>query len=200
MNVKFYQLASDKLDDLPVVSGQLICLNDAYGMYYDMDDVRRKLEPGSEVLYELFATSEVSSTGPSAAVDYSIDTGTLAGLTDITNTSFSELEFVFYDKNNATQFSSRIHGLRYGNGHQYTYAWNNTVQTSCDLDTTPLISDTNIYRSTIYTTTKLLSGGTFSVTEKRIITETVKDGIVTMEEDDISHDNRVALIKVIGRR
>lgn len=200
MKVSFYEVSTSQLDSLPVVSGQLIALNDASGFYYDMDNVRRKLEPGSEVLYELFAIDEVTSSGPSYAVDYTIDTGTLEGLTDITNTQFSELEFIFYDKNNATQFSSRLHGLRYGNGNQYTYAWNSVVQTAIDLDTTPLIADTNIYRSTIYVTTKLLTGGTFSVTEKRIITETVKNGIVTMEEDDISEDSRVALIKVIGRR
>lgn len=200
MRVKFYSVSHSDLDSLPVVGGQLIATSDTNGFYYDANGVRYKLKPSDDVLYSLIDPESTNASGITGSVDYTKDTGKLGSNLQFTAVEYESLEFVFYERGTGTQFSAFLHGLPYGSDGLYTYNWCNRATASLDTDTTQTIGDNNIYRETVYASVVVTADGSFTVTAKTHITETVKDGIVTMTEKDISGDNRVALIKVIGRR
>lgn len=198
--LKLFSVAHSLLNSIPVVAGQIVCTSDVNGFYYDFNSKRHKLQPADDVLYSLISKDNTTSTGVSGSISYTQDTGTLQGTTQLTACEYECLEFVFYERGSGTQFSAFLHGLPYGDDGLYTYNWCNKATCSLDVDTTQTVGDNNIYRETVYATVVLTADGTFTVTSKTHITETVQGGIVTMAEKDISEDNRVALIKVIGRR
>lgn len=200
MKLKLFSVAHNLLSSVPIVGGQIVCTDDVNGFYYDTDSKRNKLQPADEVLYSLVSKDSTTSSGVTGSISYTVDTGKLASDMQMTATEFASLEFVFYERGSGTQFSAVLHGLPYGNDGLYTYNWCNKAMASLDVDTTQTIGDNNIYRETVYATVVLSADGTFNVTSKTHITETVQDGIVTMTEKDISEDNRVALLKVVGRR
>lgn len=200
MKLKLFSVAHNLLSSVPVVGGQIVCTDDVNGFYYDTGSKRNKLQPADEVLYSLVSKDSTTSSGVTGSISYTVDTGKLVGDMQMTATEFASLEFVFYERGSGTQFSAVLHGLPYGNDGLYTYNWCNKAMASLDVDTTQTIGDNNIYRETVYATVVLSADGTFNVTSKTHITETVQDGIVTMTEKDISKDNRVALLKVVGRR
>ena len=199
MKVKFFSTSRSDLENIDVVGGQIVCTSDTNGMYYDVNGNRYKQQPADDVLYSLFSTDQVTSSGVST-VDYTKDTGKLGNNLTLTATEYKSLEFVFYDNGFGVQFSGTLHGLEYGNVGLHTYNWCNKVIASYDTDSTQIMGDPEIYRETVYATVTVSADGTFNVISKTHITESVSDGIVTMTEKDISEDNRVALIKVIGRR
>lgn len=200
MRVKFYSVSHSKLEQLPIVGGQLVATSDTNGFYYDSNGVRYRLKPADDVLYQLIDPSSVTSSGVIGSISYTQDTGKLGTDLQFTAVEYESLEFVFYERGSGTQFSTVLYGLPYGSDGLYTYNWCNRATASLDTDSTQTIGDNNIYRETVYATVVVTADGTFTVTSKTHITETVQDGIVTMTEKDISGDNRVALIKVIGRR
>lgn len=200
MKLKLFSVAHSLLNSVPVVGGQIVCTDDVTGMYYDTPTKRHKVQPADEVLYSLINTDNVTSTGVTGAVSYSENTVSLGSNFQMTATEFSCIEFVFYDRGTGTQFSSCLRGLPYGSDGLYTYNWCNTALASLDVDTTQSVGDNNIHRETVYASAVLSSNNTCNVTSKTHITETVQNGIVTMTEKDISEDNRVALLMVIGRR
>ena len=197
--VKFYSVSKSDLSQVDVVNGQIVCTSDSNGMYYDANNVRYKQQPADDVLYSLFSTDQVTSSGVTS-VDYTKDTGKLGTNLNLTATEYRSLEFVFYDNGFGTQFSATLHGLEYGNQGLHTYNWCSKAIASYDTDSTQIMGDPEIYRETVYATVTVSADGTFNVTSKTHITESVTNGIVTMTEKDVSGDNRVALIKVIGRR
>lgn len=199
MKVKFYSIAKNLLDSVPVVGGQIVVTTDSNGFYYDMNGKRYSLQPADEILYELADSDNVTSSGLTGDFNYTVDTGTLGESIDLTATEFESLVFVFYDKGHNTMFEAVLHGLKYEED-LYTYNTCNTVMASLDTDSTQIVSDNNIYRDTIYARVSVTGDGTFRITSKTSITETVTNNVVTMTEKDISGDNRLALIKVIGRR
>lgn len=199
MQVKLYSVSRSKLNSVPIVNGQIIVTDDVSGYYYDMGGVRHHLQAADDVLFSAISASNTTSTGPSAAFDYTITSGSLGGLS-MTACPYESLEFVFYDRGSGTQFSARLHGLPYGDAGMYTYNWCNKATACMDVDTTQSIGDSNIYRETVYATAVVTADGTFKVTSKTHITETVSKGVVTMAESDVSSDNRVGLLKIVGRR
>lgn len=200
MKVKFYSVPYSQLNKVPVVSGQLIYTSDVNGVYYDMDNQRRKLQPASDVLYNLIDPSDVNEIGPQSAVSYTVDTGKFDKIPDGKNTEYSEIEFVFYDRGSGSMFSASLYGLKHGDGNLYTYNWCSVVKARLDIDNTQIANDGTIQRETVYASAVMLADGTFKVTSKTLIQESAKNDILTMTESDISGDNRVALIQVIGRR
>lgn len=199
MIVKFFSTSKQDLSNVPVTPGQIVCTSDSNGMYYDVNGVRYKQQPADDVLYRLVPASSVNASGVTGVVDYTKDSGTLGQNLSLTATEYKSLEFVFYDNGFGTQFSSVLYGMEYGNG-LYTYNWCNKTIASYDTDSTQILGSNNIYRETVYATVTVTADGTFNVTSKTNITETVSDGVITMSEKDISGDNRLALILVIGRR
>lgn len=200
MKVKFYSVSSQEVSKLPVVGGQLIHLSDRSGLLYDANGKRYSLQPSDEVLYNLFDSQEVNSSGVVGTINYTKDTGVLGDGLVLTDTEFSSIEFVLYDRGSGTQFSAFLHGIKRSDKNSYTYNWCNKACASLDTDSTNVVKDGNIYRETVYATVTVSADGTFNVTSKTHITETVKNGVITMTEKDVSEDNRVALIKAIGRR
>ena len=200
MKCKLYAVNHSKLSSVPVVSGQLISTKDVSGFYYDMNSKRHALQPKDDVLYSLIAKANTTSTGVTTNVDYSVTSGSLEGKVNVNACVYESLEFVFYDRGTGTQFSARLHGLPYGDDGLYTYNWCNKACASLDTDTTQTVGGTSIIRETVYATGIVLSDGTFRVTAKTHISETVANGVVTMTESDITADNRVALLKIVGRR
>lgn len=201
MRAKLYEFPLSKLQDLKVTDGQLIVLEDVPGMYYDMGGTRHKLQASDEVLYEVMNLSDVDKDTSISRLNLdTVTTGSLNNVTDITNVPFSNLEFVFYDRGMNNQFSGTMHGIRYGNGMQYTYKNCNNITISSDTDTTAVLNNGNIYRETSYIGISLGENGTFSINSKRAISESIINGIVTMEETDVSSSNRIGILKVIGRR
>ncbi len=200
MKCKLYAVNHSKLSSVAVVSGQLISTKDVSGFYYDMNSKRHALQPKDDVLYSLIAKANTTSTGVTTNVDYSVTSGSLEGKVNVNACVYESLEFVFYDRGTGTQFSARLHGLPYGDDGLYTYNWCNKACASLDTDTTQTVGGTSIIRETVYATGIVLSDGTFRVTAKTHISETVANGVVTMTESDITADNRVALLKIVGRR
>lgn len=200
MKCKLYAVNHSKLSKVPVVSGQLISTKDVSGFYYDMNSKRHALQPKDDVLYSLIPKANTTSTGVSVNIDYSVTSGSLEGDVNVNACVYESLEFVFYDRGTGTQFSARLHGLPYGEDGLYTYNWCNKACASLDTDTTQTVGGTSIIRETVYATGIVLSDGTFRITAKSHISETVADGVVTMTESDITADNRVALLKIVGRR
>ena len=200
MRVKFFSTSKADLNSVPVTDGQIVCTSDSNGMYYDVNGTRYKIQPADDVLYNLIDPSNVTSTGVTGSIDYNVNTGKLGTDLSLTATEYKSLEFIFYDHGFGTQFSAVLYGLEYGTGGLYTYNWCNTAMASYDVDSTQTMGRTEIFRETVYASVAVSADGTFNVTSKTNISETVSDGIVTMTEKDISADNRVALIKVIGRR
>lgn len=200
MKCKLYAVNHSKLSSVAVVSGQLISTKDVSGFYYDMNSKRHALQPKDDVLYSLIAKANTTSTGVTTNVDYSVTSGNLEGSVNVNACVYESLEFVFYDRGTGTQFSARLHGLPYGNDGLYTYNWCNKACASLDTDTTQTVGGTSIIRETVYATGIVLSDGTFRITAKTRISETVESGVVTMTESDITADNRVALLKIVGRR
>lgn len=200
MKCKLYAVNHSKLSSVPVVSGQLISTKDVSGFYYDMNSKRHALQPKDDVLYSLIAKANTTSTGVTTNVDYSVTSGSLEGKVNVNACVYESLEFVFYDRGTGTQFSARLHGLPYGDDGLYTYNWCNKACASLDTDTTQTVGGTSIIRETVYATGIVLSDGTFRITAKTHISETVANGVVTMTESDITADNRVALLKIVGRR
>lgn len=200
MKLKLFSVAHSLLNNVPVVGGQIVCTDDVTGLYYDTATKRHKVQPADEVLYSLIDSSEVTSTGVTGAVYYTQDNVSLGSNFQMTATEFACVEFVFYDRGSGSQFSTCLRGLPYGNNGMYTYNWCNKALASLDVDTTQSVGDNNIHRETVYAAAVLSSNNTCTVTSKTHITETVQNGIVTMTEKDISEDNRVALLMVVGRR
>lgn len=200
MKCKLYAVNHSKLSSVPVVSGQLISTKDVSGFYYDMNSKRHALQPKDDVLYSLIAKANTTSTGVTTNVDYSVTSGSLEGKVNVNACVYESLEFVFYDRGTGTQFSARLHGLPYGDDGLYTYNWCNKACASLDTDTTQTVGGTSIIRETVYATGIVLSDGTFRITAKTHISETVANRVVTMTESDITADNRVALLKIVGRR
>lgn len=200
MIVKFFSTLHSQLNSVPVVSGQILCTSDVNGFYYDANDVRYKVKPADDVLYSLVSSENVTPTGLVGTLDYTKDTGVLGDSLQLTATEYAELEFVFYDNGQGTQFSSKLRGLPYGSNGLYTYNWCNKCVAVLDTDSTQTVNNNNIYRESVYATVVVSADGTFNVTSKTRISETVQDGVVTITESDISSDNRVALLQVIGRR
>lgn len=200
MKCKLYAVNHSKLSKVPVASGQLISTKDVSGFYYDMNSKRHALQPKDDVLYSLIPKANTTSTGVSVTIDYSVTSGSLEGKVNVNACVYESLEFVFYDRGTGTQFSARLHGLPYGEDGLYTYNWCNKACASLDTDTTQTVGGTSIIRETVYATGIVLSDGTFRITAKTHISETVANGVVTMTESDITADNRVALLKIVGRR
>lgn len=200
MKCKLYAVNHSKLSKVPVVSGQLISTKDVSGFYYDMNSTRHSLQPKDDVLYSLIPKENTTSTGVSVNIDYGVTSGSLEGSVNVNACVYESLEFVFYDRGTGTQFSARLHGLPYGEDGLYTYNWCNKACASLDTDTTQTVGGTSIIRETVYATGIVLSDGTFRITAKTHISETVANGVVTMVESDITSDNRVALLKIVGRR
>lgn len=200
MKCKLYAVNHSKLSKVPVVSGQLISTKDVSGFYYDMNSTRHSLQPKDDVLYSLIPKENTTSTGVSVNIDYGVTSGSLEGSVNVNACVYESLEFVFYDRGTGTQFSARLHGLPYGDDGLYTYNWCNKACASLDTDTTQTVGGTSIIRETVYATGIVLSDGTFRITAKTHISETVANGVVTMVESDITSDNRVALLKIVGRR
>ena len=199
MQAKLYSVSRSKLNSVPFVNGQITVTEDVSGFYYDMGGVRHRLQAADDVLFSAINASNTTSTGPASSFDYTVTSGSLGSL-PMTACPYESLEFVFYDRGSGTQFSARLHGLPYGNGGMYTYNWCNKAAASMDVDTTQTIGDSNIYRETVYATAVVSADGTFKVTSKTHITESVSNGLVTMAESDVSEDNRVGLLKIVGRR
>lgn len=200
MKCKLYAVNHSKLSKVPVVSGQLISTKDVSGFYYDMNSTRHSLQPKDDVLYSLIPKENTTSTGVSVNIDYGVTSGSLEGSVNVNACVYESLEFVFYDRGTGTQFSARLHGLPYGEDGLYTYNWCNKACASLDTDTTQTVGGTSIIRETVYATGIVLSDGTFRITAKTHIAETVANGVVTMVESNITADNRVALLKIVGRR
>lgn len=200
MKVTFNAVKHSKLSQVAVSAGQLTATKDVCGFYYDMGNTRHALQPKDDVLYSLISTANTSATGVTGTIDYSVTSGTLAGKVTMTACVYESLEFVFYDRGTGTQFSARLHGLPYGSDGLYTYNWCGRATASMDVDSTQTLGGTSIVRETVYATATVAADGTFKITSKTHISETVTDGVVTMTESDISADNRVALLKIVGRR
>lgn len=200
MKLKLFSTTHSKLDQVPVVGGQIVCSSDVNGFYYDMGATRNKLQPADDILYCLIPQKDVTASGYTGTVDYSVTSGTLNGVTDLTATPYESLEFVFYDRGSGTQFAARLHGLPYGSNGLYTYNWCGSTTASLDLDTTQTLGGTNIYRETLYANVAVTADGTFRITSKTRISETVEGHQLSITETDASSENRVALLKVVGRR
>lgn len=198
MKLKLFSVSRSDLNNVPIVSGQLLCTSDINGMYYDIDGSRYKQQPADDVLYNLISIDTKDDT---VVIDYTRDTGSLGTGLDLTATEYKQLDFVFYDNGFNKQFTGSLYGLEYGNNGKFTYNWCPSFIASYNVDTTAILSSTsNIYRETIYVVVSVTADGTFTITSKTTLSESIVDGIVTMTETDISQSNRVALVKVIGRR
>lgn len=199
MKLKLFSVLNRDVGSVPVSGGQIVCSSDRNGMYYDAGSTRYKQQPADDVLYSLFSKDQVTSSGVSI-VDYKKDTGDLSGNLQLTACEYKQIDFVFYDNGFGTQFTGSLYGLEYGEDNLHTYNWCNKVIASYDMDSTQILGGSNIRRETVYATVALTADGTFNVTSKTCLSESVSDGVVTMTEKDLSLDNRVALIKIIGRR
>ena len=144
MKVKFFSTSRSDLENVDVVGGQIVCTSDTNGMYYDVNGNRYKQQPADDVLYSLFSTEQVTSSGVSV-VDYTKDTGKLGNNLTLTATEYKSLEFVFYDNGFGVQFSGTLHGLEYGNVGLHTYNWCNRVIASYDTDSTQIMGNPEIW-------------------------------------------------------
>lgn len=200
MKLKLFSTIHSNLGKIPVVGGQIVCSSDVNGFYYDMASKRNKLQPADDVLYCLIPAKDVTSEGYAGSVDYTVTSGTLNVSNPLTATPYESLEFVFYDRGSGTQFAARLHGLPYGQDGLYTYNWCPSTTASLDLDTTQTLGGTDIYRETLYVNVAVTADATFRITSKTRISETVKGHELSITETDASTENRVALLKVVGRR
>lgn len=200
MKAKFYSVNRSRLNEVPIANGQIIATKDVSGFYYDMSDTRHHLQAADDVLYCLLDKQYTNSLGFAGIVDYNVTSGSLGASFDMRACPYERLEFVFYDNGTGTQFSSMLHGLPYGENGMYTYNWCNKAVASMPTDSTRIAGNGIIKRETVYATAVVSSDNTFKITGKTLISESVENGIITMIEHDISEDNRVALLKIVGRR
>lgn len=200
MKAKFYSVDHANLSKVAVDNGQLIATKDVSGFYYDMGGMRHKLQAADDVLYCLIDSANTSADGFTGALDYTVTSGTLGNGFDMKSCPYEQIEFVFYDGGTNTQFSANIHGLPYGDNGMYTYKWCNKATASMPTDSSQILGGKSVQRETVYATAIIETDSTFKITGKTSIVESVDGDIITMTESDLSNSNRVALLKIVGRR